>query len=148
MSFGNYEKQEPSWCAEILHCKVFPQSERSPLGAVETGYIDIKGFLIPIGRVPKAGGSNPDKCSVEDVAIDTDLEYERGESDVFAPDSIDSLALIDSSCYWLPLYDATRSRRRGLIVREIIPGRFCRLGFAEFLTSTPKRAEERVIRLN
>ena len=150
LSFEKYETEEPSWCMEILHCIVLPRSEHSPFGAVETGYIDIKGFLIPIRRVSKDADSKPDKCNVEDVALGTGDEYKVDKSDIFAPDSIDSLGLIDSLCYWLPLYNATRARYRGLIIREIVPGRFRRLGFAEFhcYSSTLEQAEERTIRLN
>ncbi|KAL8644630.1 MAG: hypothetical protein Q9226_007669 [Calogaya cf. arnoldii] len=149
MSFGNFKKQEPSWCAEILDCKVFPQSERNPLGAVKTGYIDIKGSLIPIRRVSKADERKPDKCDVENIALNINDEYKHAKKpQLFAPDSVDSLALINSSCYWLPLYDAARGRCRGLIIREMNPGHFCRLGFAEFPTDTLEEAEERVIRLN
>ncbi|KAI4231912.1 MAG: hypothetical protein LQ349_005304, partial [Xanthoria aureola] len=53
----NYYKEEPSWCIEVLHCKVFPQSERNPLGAVSSGYIDLKGLLISIRRSPRTGDS-------------------------------------------------------------------------------------------
>lgn len=150
LSLWTSKKEEPSWCMEILHCKVFPRSERNLFGAVETGYVDIKGFLIPIQRVSKDGGSKPDKCNVEDVALVTGNGYKLVKSDIFAPDSVDSLALINSLCYWLPLYNATRDRYRGLIIREIIPGRFCRLGFAEFaiFLSPLEQAEERIIRLN
>ncbi|KAL8847616.1 MAG: hypothetical protein Q9221_007346 [Calogaya cf. arnoldii] len=135
MSFGNYEKEEPSWCAEIMDFKVFPQSERNPLGAVKNGHIDIKGSLVPIRRVSKSDDLKPDKCDVGDIALNTNDEYEE-KPQLFAPDSIDSLALIDWSCSWLPLYDATRGRCRGLIVREINPGRFRRLGFAVFPSRT------------
>lgn len=133
---------------EILHCKVFPRSDHNPVGAAETGYVGIKGILIPSQRVSKDYNSDRNKCNVEVVALVTGDGSKVGESEIFAPDSIDSLILINSTCFWLPLYNATRSRYRGLIIREIIPSRFCRLGFAEFwlYPSTLEQAEERIIR--
>ncbi|KAL8966375.1 MAG: hypothetical protein Q9183_003397 [Haloplaca sp. 2 TL-2023] len=151
VSLGKFKKEEPSWCVEILHCKVFPRSEQNPLGAVDTGYIDIKGLLIPIRRLSPNRGSKPDERIVDDISLFTPgQKYTVDKSDLFAPDSLDSLALITASCYWLPVYDASRGRCRGLVVREIIPGRFCRLAFAEFamVSSILEKAEERIIRLN
>ncbi|KAL8863988.1 MAG: hypothetical protein Q9198_010179 [Flavoplaca austrocitrina] len=144
------KKEEPNWCAEILDCKIFPQSERNPLGAVKAGYIDIKGLLIPIRRVPKDFRSRSDACDVEDVAlVSADGKYNVNESEIFAPDSKSSLALIDSSCYRIPLYDATRARCRGLVVREFGGARFRRLGFAEFMffLSSFEQCQEQTIRL-
>lgn len=132
LSFGK-NVEEPRWCIEILHWDVTPQYEGNPFGAVQAGYLDIEGFLLPIRRVPKEEDSKPNACEVEDVALASDKNYSKSESDLFAPDQLDSLAMIDSSCYWVPLYDATRVRYRGLIVRQTDTGEYRRLGFAEFM---------------
>ncbi|KAL9032367.1 MAG: hypothetical protein Q9180_006542 [Flavoplaca navasiana] len=150
ISLGNYEKEEPKWCAEILDCKIFPQSERNPLGAVKAGYIDIKGHLIPLRRVSKDISSRFGAFDVEDAAlVFTGADDRVYESGIFAPDSNDSLASTKFSCYWIPLYDATRGRCRGLVVREFGRARFRRLGFAEFHVSSKyfDQCEERTIRM-
>ncbi|KAL9634293.1 MAG: hypothetical protein Q9204_003058 [Flavoplaca sp. TL-2023a] len=151
LSFGNYEKEEPKWCAEILDCKIFPQSERNPLGAVKAGYIDIKGLLIPIRRVPKGTSSRFGAFNIEDAAlVFTGAEDRVYESEIFAPDSNDTLASTKFSCYWIPLYDATRGRCRGLVVREFGGARFRRLGFAQFCVSLSDfdHREERTFRMH
>ncbi|KAL9624908.1 MAG: hypothetical protein Q9160_000955 [Pyrenula sp. 1 TL-2023] len=148
LSFGKYTVEEPRWCIEILHWDITPQSKGNPFGAVKAGYLDIKGFLMPLRRVP-IEDQNTNQCDVEDIALASEENYSKAESDLFAPDLVDSLASIDSSCYWLPLYDATRARYRGLIVRQVNAGSYRRLGFAEFMfyTKTLDEAKKQTIRL-
>ena len=141
LSFGrDWKEPDASWCVEILECIVAPRSERNPFGAVQTAYIDTKGSLIPILRLSGKSKTRPDSCAEDDVSLVTGDRFEIDESDLFAPDSINALELIDSSCYWLPLYNATRSRLRGLIVRRTSPGSntFQRFGFAEFMADSSR----------
>lgn len=95
-----FYKEEPSWYIKVLHCKVFPQSERNPLGAVSSGYINLKGLLVSIRRVPRTGNLKSDKYTVENIALYTSSEESPfDESVLFAPDTFDSLVLINSSYY-------------------------------------------------
>ena len=115
-----------------MDCSVTPRDERNPFGAVEAAYVDVKGLLMPIQRVPGSSLDRPDRCSVDDVALtEIDRRYYCNNSDVFSPDSIEALDEINSSCYWLLVYNATRSRARGLIVRKIAMDQYQRLGFTE-----------------
>lgn len=150
---GGKRQERPDWYIEVLDCSVTPRSQRNPWGAVETAFLELKGSLVPIKRVPITGDPRPDGCEVEDVALAV------GESspfatinrvEIFAPDSIDALALIDATCYWLPIYNATRARHRGLIVRQVNEGHFRRLAFVEILLMVPsaiEQAAKRTIRL-
>ena len=98
LSFGrDWKEPDASWCVEILDCLVAPRSERNPFGAVQTAYIDIKGSLMPIRRLSGKSKTRPDSCAEDDVALVTDDRFEFEESDLFAPDSINALELIDSS---------------------------------------------------
>lgn len=142
--------EEPEWCAEILDCKIFPQSEVNPLGAVKAGYIDIRGLLIPIQRVSKDSSSRSDGCDVDDITLIFTGDKNQLHTPVFfVPDSNNSLDLVDSSCYWIPLYKARFFGFRGLIVREFDGGRFQRLGFAESKPSSKDldQFEEQTIRM-
>ena len=149
ISGNSKTRTEPTWCIEIMACSVTPLSARNPFGAVQTAYMDVKGLLLPIRRVPRHEKDQFDRCAVEDVAL---LECEGllfFRTDLFAPDSLDALERLDSSCYWLPVYDATRQRCRGLLVGKTASEQYKRLGFAEFqipFSGLPQR-EETVIRL-
>ena len=140
---------EPEWFIEIVDCGVTLKDERNPFGAVQTAYLDVKGILAPIRRVPGSSWRRPDQCAVDDVAlIESDRNPDHNNTDIFSPDSMEALEKIDSSCYWLLVYDATRARARGLIVRKIASGQYQRLGFAEFqVDASNVQGEDCVIRL-
>lgn len=111
--------------------------------------MDIKGMLLSIERVSEDPRPFQDKRKGDDIALVTSDKYEVQNSELFRADSADAFARINSSCYWLPIYYATRSRTRGLIVEKMADGNFQRLGFAEFMTysTTLKHGEKRTIRL-
>ena len=146
-------RDQPIWCIEIMGCSVMPRNEHIPFGAVQAAHIDIKGVLMPIRRVSGKVWSayKNDRCAIDDLAL---LEAngcvpDYPTTDLFAPDSIEALEKIGASCHWLPVYDATRGRTRGLVVCELASGLYQRLGFAEFQVRSnflPK-LEKRVIRL-
>lgn len=125
-------RASPEWLIEILQCSVVLQSEPNHFGAVTSGQVIVRCMLIPLRRVSGANNRRPDKCPVNDIAFTSGNDTMDRSCDVFAPDSFEALDLTDTSCYWLPVYDATRSRYRGIIVSETGPGQFRRLGFAEF----------------
>ena len=140
---------EPTWYIEIVDSSVTPRGERNPFGAVQTAHVDVKGLLTPIRRVSRSSGHKSDRCAVDDVAlVKADRTSDYNGTDLFAPDSIEALEKIDSSCHWLLVYDATRGRARGLIIRKIASGQYQRLGFAEFsVNASDVRGEQCVIRL-
>ncbi|MCJ1314225.1 hypothetical protein MMC25_007905 [Agyrium rufum] len=150
VSFGNYDPGLPKWCAEILSHGITSRIPSNPFGAVTSGYLKIKGTLMPIKIVSKDTEHTPDGFETETIAFDIGKsEHRPGQTYIFAPDSLDALPLIRSSCFWLPIYDATRGRFRGLIVRETEDGRFRRLGFVEvsFHDDDLSEGEEKTIRL-
>ena len=145
---------QPSWCIEIMGCSMMPRNEQFPFGAVQAAHIDVKGVLMPIRRVSGQVWSahSTDRCAIDDLALlkaDGSLPYHLS-TDLFAPDSVKALEKIDDSCHWLPVYDAARSRARGLIVCELDSGLYQRLGFAQFdvgFDFSTKLEKKRVIRL-
>lgn len=145
-----YEPDEPTWHIEILDCSVTLKDERNPFGAVRAAYLDVEGLLAPIRRVPGSKWHKPDRCPVDDVALTGDDRHPYlNQIDIFAPDSIEALEQIDPSCcYWLLVYDATRARTRGLIVRKMASGHYRRLGLAEFqIDAFEVQGEKCVLRL-
>ena len=145
-----YEPDEPTWHIEIVDCGVTLRDERNLFGAVRAAYLDVEGLLAPIRRVPGSRWHEPDRCPVDDVALTgNDRHPYLNQTDLFAPDSIEALEQIDPSCcYWLLVYDATRARSRGLIVRKMASGHYRRLGLAEFqIDAFDVQGEKSVIRI-
>lgn len=75
---------------------------------MQTGYIDINGLLVPVRRVSKDDGSKIDECNVEDVALATAAASKWEKTEIFAPDTVDSLALrirqaVSSHCIMPPV---------------------------------------------
>ena len=95
---------EPTWCIQIRASSVTPLSARSPFGAVQTAYIDVKGLLLPIRRIPRQEGNQVDRCGAENVGLLDCYDAMFHKTDLFAPDSLEALERLDSSCYWLPVY--------------------------------------------
>lgn len=65
-------------------------------------------------------------------------------------DSPDAAALVldvSIACFWIPVYDATRGRSRGLIVPQEADGNFRRLGFAQFVFARAATVGMRTIRV-
>ena len=90
---------------------------------------------MPLQRVARGDEQSLKSGAVEDVELAEENDSAKyNHTDTFAPDSIDALEKIDSTCYWIPIYDATRGRIRGIIVKRNATGHYQRLGFAEFQT--------------
>ena len=80
---------------------------------------------------------------------------DSGESDLhdcetLSADSPEAAALmldVSVACFWMPVYDATRGRSRGLIVRQEADGNFRRLGFAQFVFARAATVGMRTVRI-
>jgi hypothetical protein len=80
---------------------------------------------------------------------------DSGKSDLddcetLTADSPDAAALmlhLNDACFWMPVFDATRGRSRGLIVRQEADGNFRRLGFAQFVFARAATVGMRTIRI-
>ena len=147
--FADIPRDEPSWCNDVVKCNVTPRSEQNPFGAVQSAYIDIKGLLVPLSRVARGDEHTLKSDVVEDVELmDDKIGPKYNDIDIFAPDSTDALKRIDSSCYWMPIYDAMRGRTKGIIVKGNALGQYQRLGFAEFQNSLWQiQGDKHIIRL-
>jgi len=150
------KSEEPKWCCEVLDCMTTPRSELNPFGAVIGGHLDIKGMLLPIERHLEAERRKEVYYrSTRDGPFVTIKLADSGKGDLhdcemFTADSPDAAALmlhLNDTCFWMPVFDATRGRSRGLIVREEADGNFRRLGFAQFVFTRAENIGMRTIRL-
>ena len=106
-------------------------SARNLFGAVQTAHIIIKDLLLPIRRISWQERDQVDRCAVENVAL---LDYDGAplyKTDLSAPNSLDVLERLNSSCYWLPVYDVTRLCFGGLLIDKNASEQYERLGFTE-----------------
>lgn len=152
------KSEEPKWCCEVLDCVITPRSELDPFGAVIGGHLDIKGMLLPIERHLEAERRQEVYYyyrSTRDGSFMTIKLADSGEGDlhdceVLSADSPDAAALMlhsSDACFWMPVFDATRGRSRGLIVREEANGNFRRPGFAQFVFARAATVGMRIIRI-
>jgi hypothetical protein len=54
---------------------------------------------------------------------------------------------VKDACFWMPVYDATLRRSRGLIVQEEADGNVRRVGFPQFVFTRAESVGMRTIRL-
>jgi hypothetical protein len=150
------KSEEPKWCCEVLDCVITPRSELNPFGAVIGGHLDIKGMLLPIERHLEAKRRKGEYYrSTRDGSFVTIKLADSGKSDLddcetLTADSPDAAALmlhLNDACFWMPVFDATRGRSRGLIVRQEADGNFRRLGFAQFVFARAATVGMRTIRI-
>jgi hypothetical protein len=76
-------------------------------------------------------------------------EGDLHECEVLTADSPDAAGLmlqLNDACFWMPVFDATRGRSRGLIVRQETNDNFRRLGFAQFVFARAATVGVRTIR--
>jgi hypothetical protein len=150
------KSEEPRWCCEVLDCVTTPRSEFNPFGAVIGGHLDIKGMLLPIERHLEAERRKGVYYrSIRDGSFVTIKLADSGEGDlhdceVLTADSLnaaDFMLQLNDACFWMPLFDATRGRSRGLIVQQEANGNFRRLGFAQFVFARAATVGMRTIRI-
>lgn len=150
------ESEEPKWCCEVLDCVTTPRSELNPFGAVIGGHLDIKGMLLPIERHLEAERRNGVYYrSIRDGPFVTIKLADSGEGDLHdcevltadSPDTAGLMLQLNDACFWMPVFDATRGRSRGLIVRQEANGNFRRLGFAQFVFARAATVGMRTIRI-
>lgn len=150
------ESEEPSWCCEVLDCVITPRSELNPFGAVIGGHLDIRGMLLPIERHLEAERRQGVYYrSIRDGSFVTIKLADSGEGDLHdcevltadSPDAAGLMLQLNDACFWMPVFDATRGRSRGLIVRQEADGNFRRLGFAQFVFARAATVGMRTIRI-
>lgn len=147
--------EEPKWCCEVLDCVITPRSQLNFFGAVIGGYLDVRCMLLPIERHLEIMREGEYYRSTRDGSALTIKLADSGESDLhdcetLSADSPDAAALmldVSVACFWMPVYDATRGRSRGLIVRQEADGNFRRLGFAQFVFARAATVGMRTIRV-
>ena len=135
---------------------ITPRGELNPFGAVIGGHLDIRGMLLPIERHLEAKRRKGEYYrSTRDGSFVTIKLAGSGKSDLddcemLTADSPDAAALMlhsNDACFWMPVFDATRGRSRGLIVRPEADGNFRRLGFAQFVFARAATVGMRTIRI-
>jgi hypothetical protein len=123
---------EPQWCIEASSCSAIAKSQRDTFGVVIEGSLKIKGMLLSIERHfrKREGAYHKSFQGVQDITVVViklvgDGKGADYECEMFCGGSASAADLVlNDRCFWLPMYDATRGRTRGLIVREEADGNF------------------------
>jgi hypothetical protein len=147
-----YKPEEPEWCIEVLDCVTTPSSELNPFGAVIGDHLDVKGMLLPIEHHREKRKGEYYRSTRDGSAVMFTLA-DSGKSNLYdcemlSADSPSAAAsMLSDVCFWMPVYDATRGRTRGLIIRQEADGSYRRLGFAQFVFARAESVGLQTIRI-